>query len=70
MEIGFSFVSVAGSCLAQACCWYTVFKWCGCIQGEREVIRTEPVLVQAPKPPNPFLNPSLPKDRHLEPAYR
>ena len=58
------------ACVAQGCCWYTIFQWCGCIGNEREVIRTEqPIVVVAPSK-NPFINPNAPKDAHLIPAYR
>lgn len=57
------------TCVAQACCWYSIFSWCGCIKEEREIIQTErPIIVVAPSN-NPFINPSAPKDVHLRSAY-
>lgn len=50
--------SIAMSCLAQACCWYTVFRQCGCIEAEREVIHTAPPpkVITPKKSDNPFLH--------------
>jgi hypothetical protein len=57
------------ACVAQGCCWYTIFQWCGCIQEEREIIHTQqPVVVVQSN--NPFKNPNAPNDAHLIPAYR
>lgn len=70
MDPLFSLFSVGMSCLGQACCWYTVFKWCGCMESEREVIQTQaPPIVVYQASNNPFLNPNAPKDAHLRPAY-
>jgi hypothetical protein len=42
----------------------------GCIQPEREVIRTERcVLTVSRTNNNPFVNPNTPRDLHLESAY-
>lgn len=57
MEFLSAFGGLAMSCIAQACCWYTVFRQCGCIEAEREVIQTEaPRVVVVKKNENPFLN--------------
>lgn len=65
--------SMCGMCgiqiLGPACCWYTVFNWCGCIDAEREEIHTQQPQVQV-QAPNPFLTNGLPKDLHLQQAYR
>jgi len=53
--------------IGQACCWYTLFNWCGCIDAEREEIRTQQPIKQ--EPPNPFLTNGMPKDLHLQQAY-
>lgn len=69
MEFVSLVLSAIGTCTAQACCWYHIFRYCGCIQSEREI-----VVAQTPPPPsisqNPFLVQGVPKDAHLEPAYR
>ena len=70
MDPIFSLFSVGMSCLGQACCWYTVFKWCGCIEPEREVIIQQPYTHPPPVSQNPFLVQGIPRDKHLEPAYR
>lgn len=57
------------SCAAQACCWYSIFRWCGCIEREREVIYTEKPVVVSTNSNNPFINPGASKDAHLRPAY-
>ncbi len=63
----FALQTVLG-CIAQGCCWYTIFQSCGCIEREREIIHTQqPVIVIQSN--NPFKNPSAPKDEHLRPAY-
>jgi hypothetical protein len=60
------------SCGGQACWWYTIFNWCGCIDREHEVIQTQqPQVAQRAEPPsNPFLVNGLPKNAHLMPAYK
>jgi hypothetical protein len=69
MELASLVFSGLGSCMAQACCWYHIFRYCGCIQSEREI-----VVAQTPPPPpisqNPFLVQGSHYDKHLEPAYR
>lgn len=52
----------------QACCWYTLFANCGCLDNEyrREVIYTQS---PPPKPPNPFTQTGVSKDTHLQSAY-
>jgi hypothetical protein len=76
IDILFSLCSVGTGMLAQACCWWHCFRFCGCIEDDREIIHTEQpqrvvVLVTPPTPinNNPFTNPSLPKDSHLQSAY-
>lgn len=82
MNCLFGLIGPIMSCVAQACCWYSIFHWCGCIKSEKEVLQTEkPVVIHRPQPPipvvvhrpqlstNPFRNPSAPKDAHLQPAY-
>ena len=56
--------------MGQACCWYTIFNWCGCIDGqiEREQIQTQRPQPQ-PQPLNPFVVTGMTKDPHLLPAY-
>lgn len=70
MEIASVFLSAIGTCMAQACCWYHVFKYCGCIEHEREVIVTQAPPKILPVSQNPFLVQGSSYDRHLEPAYR
>ena len=63
-------ISASFGILAQGCCWWHCFRYCGCI-GEKEVIRTElppPKVVVIPNN-NPFKNPNIPKDLHLQRAY-
>lgn len=69
MEIVYGIVSAAGGCIAQACCWYAVFRWCGCIEKEEDriVLHTQPRVTNSQ---NPFLNTTIGQDKHLEPAYR
>lgn len=61
-------------CIQSGCCWYTVFRCCGCVDenvAEKEVVKTQPppiIIVTAPKP-NPFIHSGLPKDAHLQSAY-
>lgn len=71
MDFIYAVVSGVSVCIAQGCCWYSVFQYCGCIGYERETVQTQrPVVVIQHNKNNPFLNPSMPKDAHLEPAYR
>lgn len=72
MEFLFAVSGVALNCIAQACCWYSVFKMCGCVEErEHETIRTQPPpLVIYTRNQNPFLNEKAPRDTHLEPAYK
>jgi hypothetical protein len=72
MEVLFAVSGLAMNCIAQACCWYSLFKMCGCMEErERETIRTQapPVIVYRQNH-NPFLNEKVPRDSHLEPAYK
>ena len=68
-------VPVAANLIAQACCWWTCFNWCGCIDQEREIVRTEPpvsnIVIVNTVSNNPFSNPDvgIPKDSHLQSAY-
>jgi len=59
--------------IAQGCCWYFVFEKCGCIDSSspRTYQNMEPRLPPpAPKESrNPFKNPNVPKDEHLQSAY-
>jgi hypothetical protein len=56
------------NCIAQGCCWYTIFSWCGVIKAERETIQTvQPIVIVDSR--NPFKNPNAPKDHHLQSAY-
>ena len=59
--------------MGQACCWYTIFNWCGCIDGhvEREEIQTQrpQSQTQPQQPLNPFVVTGMTKDPHLLPAY-
>ena len=64
------------NCTAQACCWYNVFRCCGCIEeeGRHVEIDKQPQIVY-PKPTvkgsdNPFINPNVPKDQHISIAYK
>ena len=46
-------------CVGAACCWYNVFRCCGCIDSGShvEIDKQQPVLVVKPNHyPNPFLN--------------
>lgn len=55
-------------CIAQGCCWYSIFSWCGCM----DTTHIQIIEPQQPTPqsPNPFTNPNAPKDAHLQPAYK
>lgn len=72
MDCIFGLISAGAGLTAQACCWWHCFKCCGCIE-EREVIRTEPpppqIVVIKPPDNNPFKNPHVPRDLHLQRAY-
>lgn len=71
MDFIYAVVSGVSVCIAQGCCWYSIFQYCGCIPYERERVQTQPpIVVIHTNKNNPFLNPSAPKDAHLEPAYR
>lgn len=73
--------AVGMNCMAQACCWYHVFRCCGCVKKNNHVQLKEgpkplpppPVpekkVVSKPKPSNPFVTTGVPKDLHLQPAY-
>jgi len=61
-------------CTTQACCWYQVFRCCGCIEDrphaeiERQV---EPTIIITPKPSdNPFINTGLAKEPYHLSAYK
>ena len=51
------------SCAVQACCWYNIFRCCGCIEDERQHVEIDKQVIVihstgAPKEsPNPFINP-------------
>ena len=62
-------IPVTSNIIAQACCWYTCFNWCGCFEQEKEIIYTESPKVVVPANNNPFSNPGAPKDAHLQSAY-
>lgn len=71
IDILFSIASCCIGILGQACCWWNCFRYCGCIDDkEREVIRAEsPRVVVGAVNNNPFTNPGVPKDAHLQSAY-
>ena len=54
-------------CVTQACCWYTVFKCCGCIDnGHVEIekqtqTQTQPASNPSMRSPNPFQPTGAPK---------
>lgn len=64
---------MAMGCLGQACCWYRVFSWCGCIESSPPHVQIEKQAVAPPLPPtpspNPFLNPGAAKD-YGQSAYK
>lgn len=63
---------IAMSCLGQACCWYRVFYWCGCIDDSRQHVQIEKQAAPPPPPtssPNPFLNPGMAKE-YPQSAYK
>lgn len=45
--------SVGWSCAAQACCWYNVFKCCGCIDKKHQKLPEEKYAHPPPPPPPP-----------------
>jgi hypothetical protein len=66
-------------CIAQGCCWYNVFRCCGCIEEENRHVeiekQTQIVHLPNPKPvlkgsDNPFINPNAPKDAHISFSYK
>lgn len=67
MECIFTVISAGIGLTSQACCWWHCFRYCGWIE-DREVIQTErpPIIVINN---NPFKNPNIQKDLHLDPAY-
>jgi len=67
----------AFNCIAQGCCWYNVFRCCGCIEEENRHIEIEKQIVHMPTPKpvvkgsdNPFINPNVPKDQHISFNYK
>jgi hypothetical protein len=57
-------------CVGSACCWYNVFRCCGCIDsGHVEIEKQRPVLVVPPQSPNPFLTGGS-KGPYFESAYK
>ena len=63
------------NCISQACCWYNVFRCCGCIEEENRHVEIDrqPQIVHLPPPKssnNPFINPSAPKDAHISFNYK
>lgn len=44
------------ACVTQGCCWYSVFKCCGCIEDRKhvEIEKQKAVLVVGPSNNNPF----------------
>ncbi len=73
MELVWTAFSVSTSLIAQACCWWHCFKCCGWIEDDQEqrLRNQEPRVIDTRPLPNknPFLNPSAPKDAHLQSAY-
>jgi hypothetical protein len=62
------------NCTAQACCWYNIFRCCGCIEEEgrhveidKQVVLPTPVIKGSD---NPFVNPNVPKDQHISFSYK
>jgi hypothetical protein len=58
------------SLVGQGCGWYWFFNACGCMEYEQEQVRTQPPPPPPPTAPNPFVVNGMPKDPHLQPAYR
>ena len=64
-------------CIGQACCWYNVYKCCGCIEDRPHVeIDKQQIQLQQPQQsqpspsnPNPFLGSGVPKGPYYESAY-
>ena len=63
-------------CISQGCCWYNVFRCCGCIEEEGRHVEIDKqqqpqVIVSTTKPSdNPFINPNAPKDAHISFSYK
>jgi len=58
----------AMTCIGQACCWYNIYRCCGCIEDENRHVEIEKQIVvireDVGKPkdsPNPFINPDAAK---------
>jgi hypothetical protein len=69
----------AFNCVAQCCCWYNVFRCCGCIEEENRHVQIEKQahVINLPPPKltvkgsdNPFINPNVPKDQHISFSYK
>jgi len=66
-------------CIGQACCWYNIYKCCGCIESRPhiQIERQQELHPQQPQPqqqqsshsPNPFLGSGVPKGPYYESAY-
>ena len=70
LEICVPVMMITTNIAGQACCWYTIANWCGCIEYEQEQVHTQSPAPQQ-RPYNPFESPNgVPKDSHLQPAYR
>lgn len=77
---------VGMNCMAQACCWYHVFRCCGCVPQKHQKLQEQrpppppppipkaiPVTMPAPvipKEPNPFLTTGVPKDSLFDSVYK
>lgn len=55
--------------MGQACCWYYFFDSCGCIDQNHRRFQNIEMPPPAPKERNPFKNPNIPRDEHLQSAY-
>uniref|UniRef100_A0A6C0CGB0 Uncharacterized protein n=1 Tax=viral metagenome TaxID=1070528 RepID=A0A6C0CGB0_9ZZZZ len=68
-------LSAFSYCIGQMCCWYVIFDACGCIDPNQRRFRNMEQQPQQQLPPpaakerNPFKNPDLPRDEHLQCAY-
>lgn len=64
----------AFNCVAQCCCWYNIFRCCGCIEEEGrhvEIDKQPQIVLSTTKPSdNPFINPNVPKDQHISFSYK
>ena len=67
----------AFNCIAQGCCWYNVFRCCGCIEEENRHVEIDKQISHLPTPKpaikgsdNPFINPNVPKDQHISFSYK